>query len=134
MRVLAQVCHGVSVTARRQFSRLPWISLRFCSKCFYPLSHPASSALILTETYVWESIQSSVICHDHFSAIAVFHCSDKKQVEDGEVYLVLEFEATVNHGGRRVRQLVTLHSQLRSREKWMLVFSSLSPFYSVWGP
>lgn len=38
------------------------------------------------------------------------------------------------HGGRRVRQLLAWHPYSGSKERWMLVLSPLSAFYSVQDP
>lgn len=62
----------------------------------------------------------------------------QRQLKGETVYSGVQFEDTVHHGRevgfRSSRQLVTLSPQLRSKEWYVVVFSSLSPYYLLQDP
>jgi hypothetical protein len=61
-----------------------------------------------------------------------------EQFKEGRIYFGPQFECTVHCGGEGMVAvllwLVTLHMWLESKQRWMLVLSSLSPFYKAQDP
>ena len=117
-----------------------WVSRQFGSHIL-----AGSVDMFVCRKGVWFSFITSLLlsvssCNACFSL-----CCDKMpdrgslRTEDSEDYFLLAAwrcsllgQEWPSPGGREGRWLVRFHSPLGSRERWMLVVSSLFPFYSVW--